>query len=197
MYEENISTLSLSLSSSHSITGDDIKLSERLYIPQRKLRGFERGKIGPKDGNDFIGGNYYAILNMTSTLPQLFPNAQNVDFLTFLDVANLWGVDDETLDDGSEIRSSIGLGVEWFTPVGPLSFSLASPITKAQQIKQKHLDLTLVQLFNEITKIYFCVFLYFFNINTAYSNTSTVFIDIDFILNNSILGKQILLDLEN
>ena len=135
LYEENISTLSLSLSSSHSITGDDIKLSERLYIPQRKLRGFERGKLGPKDGNDFIGGNYYAILNITSTLPQLFPSAQNVDFLTFLDVANLWGVDDETLDDGSELRSSIGLGVEWFTPVGPLSFSLASPITKSSTDK--------------------------------------------------------------
>ena len=40
-------------------------------------------------------------------------------------------------------------------------------------------------------------FLYFFfNISSASSNTSTVFIDIDFILNNSILGKQILLDLE-
>ena len=37
---------------------------------------------------------------------------------------------------------------------------------------------------------------FFFNINVASSNTSTVFIDIDFILNNSILGKQILLDLE-
>ncbi len=135
LYEENISTLSLSLSSSHSITGDDIKLSERLYIPQRKLRGFERGKIGPKDGNDFVGGNYYAILNMTSTLPQVFPDAQNVDFVTFLDVANLWGVDDETLDDGSEIRSSIGLGVEWFTPVGPLSFSLATPISKSSTDK--------------------------------------------------------------
>ena len=72
---------------------------------------------------------------MTSTLPQVFPNAQNVDFLTFLDVANLWGVDDETLDDGSELRSSIGLGVEWFTPVGPLSFSLASPITKGSTDK--------------------------------------------------------------
>ena len=135
LYEENISSLSLSLSSSHSITGDDIKLSERLYIPSRKLRGFERGKVGPKDGNDFIGGNYYAILNITSTLPQIFPNAQNVDFLTFIDVANLWGVDDETLDDGSELRSTVGLGVEWFTPVGPLSFSLSAPISKSSTDK--------------------------------------------------------------
>ena len=135
LYEENISSLALTLGSSHSITGDDIKLSERLYVPQRKLRGFERGKVGPKDGNDYIGGNYYAILNFTSTLPQVFPNAQNVDFVTFLDLANLWGVDDKTLDDGSELRSSIGIGVEWFTPVGPLSFSLAAPISKSSTDK--------------------------------------------------------------
>ena len=135
LYEENISSIALTLGSSHSITGDDIKLSERLYVPQRKLRGFERGKVGPKDGNDYIGGNYYAILNFTSTLPQVFPNAQNVDFVTFLDLANLWGVDDKTLDDGSELRSSIGVGVEWFTPVGPLSFSLAAPIAKSSTDK--------------------------------------------------------------
>ena len=135
LYEENISSVALTLGSSHSITGDDIKLSERLYVPQRKLRGFERGKVGPKDGNDYIGGNYYAILNFTSTLPQVFPNAQNVDFVTFLDLANLWGVDDKTLDDGSELRSSIGIGVEWFTPVGPLSFSLAAPISKSSSDK--------------------------------------------------------------
>ena len=135
LYEENITSVALTLGSSHSITGDDIKLSERLYVPQRKLRGFERGKVGPKDGNDYIGGNYYAILNFTSTLPQVFPNAQNIDFVTFLDLANLWGVDDKTLDDGSELRSSIGIGVEWFTPVGPLSFSLAAPISKSSTDK--------------------------------------------------------------
>ena len=135
LYEENITSVALTLGSSHSITGDDIKLSERLYVPQRKLRGFERGKVGPKDGNDYIGGNYYAILNFTSTLPQLFPNAQNVDFVTFLDLANLWGVDDKTLDDGSKLRSSIGIGVEWFTPVGPLSFSFAAPLSKSSTDK--------------------------------------------------------------
>ncbi len=47
------------------------------------------------------------------------------------------------------------------------------------------------------TKVIFFFILYFFlNINIAKSNTSTVFIDIDFILNNSLLGKQILLDLD-
>ena len=58
LYENNISTFSFSFKSANSLTGDDVKLSERLYISGRKLRGFESGKIGPKDGSDFIGGNY-------------------------------------------------------------------------------------------------------------------------------------------
>ncbi len=130
LYEDNISSISLSLSSANSITDDDVKLSERLYIPGKKLRGFVRGRVGPKDGADFIGGNYYAVMNISSTLPQILPNFQNIDFATFIDIANLWGVDDKSLDDSSKLRSSIGIGVDWFTVVGPLSFSLAHPITK-------------------------------------------------------------------
>ena len=135
LYENNISSISVSLSSANSITGDDVKVSERLYIPSKKLRGFVRGSVGPKDGSDYVGGNYYAIINLSSTLPQVLPNSQNIDFGTFLDVANLWGVDDKSLDESSEIRSSIGIGVDWFTPVGPLSFSFAQPITKGTSDK--------------------------------------------------------------
>ncbi len=135
LYENNISTVSLSLSSANSLTGDDVKLSERLYIPSKKLRGFVRGKVGPKDGSDYVGGNYYAIINLSSSLPQVLPNFQNIDIGTFLDVANLWGVDDKSLDETNEIRSSVGIGVDWFTPVGPLSFSFAQPITKGSSDK--------------------------------------------------------------
>ena len=46
-------------------------------------------------------------------------------------MANLWGVDNESLNDGNEIRSAVGLGIDWFTPVGPLTFSLAAPLTKS------------------------------------------------------------------
>ena len=60
------------LKSANSLTGDDVKLSERLFIPSSKLRGFERGKVGPKDGNDFIGGNYACCNKFSSTLPQIF-----------------------------------------------------------------------------------------------------------------------------
>jgi outer membrane protein insertion porin family len=130
-YENNITSLSISLSSANSISNKDIKLSERLFIPSRKLRGFESGKVGPKDGNDFIGGNYLAAFNAQTNVPKIFENAQNLDAVIFFDAASLWGVDyDSSLDDGSKLRSSIGIGIDWFTVVGPLNFTLSEIITK-------------------------------------------------------------------
>jgi len=132
LYENNISSFSLFLKSAISLTGDDIKLSERLSIPSNKLRGFERGKIGPKDGADYIGGNYVTAINFQSTLPILFDNYENFDAVIFLDAANVWGVDyNSSLDDGSELRSSIGIGIDWLTVVGPLNFSLTEVISKS------------------------------------------------------------------
>ena len=52
-------------------------------MPSRKLRGFEPGKIGPKDGSDFIGGNYATSLNISTTLPELLKDLENVDFKFF------------------------------------------------------------------------------------------------------------------
>ena len=131
LFEDNITSTSLMFKASNSLTNDNIKLSERLFIPSRRLRGFENGKIGPKDGEDFIGGNFMSSINFNSTIPQLFPNAQNFDFVFFIDVANVWGVDyDSSLDENNDIRSSIGIGVDWLTVVGPMNFSLAQPISK-------------------------------------------------------------------
>ena len=48
---------------------DNVRVSKRVYVPSRRLRGFESGKIGPKDGNQFIGGNYACLL-YTSPSPR-------------------------------------------------------------------------------------------------------------------------------
>ena len=131
LYNQNISSISFMLKSANSLTNDNVKLSERINIPSKKLRGFEAGRVGPKDGDDFIGGNFAAAINFSSTLPQFFEESQNIDFLFFFDVANIWGVDyDSALDDDGSIRSSTGFALDWFTPIGPLNFSLALPITK-------------------------------------------------------------------
>ena len=129
-YENNVSSFAFSFKGASSLSGDDIKLSERLYIPGKKLRGFESGKIGPKDGSDYIGGNYVSTINATTNVPSILENVQNVDIVMFLDAANIWGVDYDSSLDKSGIRSSVGVALDWLTPVGPLTFSLATPITK-------------------------------------------------------------------
>ena len=120
------------IASANSLTSDDARITKRIFIPSRKLRGFEPGKIGPKDGNDFIGGNYGTSLNIASTLPGLFTEVQDLDFSFFFDAANVWGVDySSAIDNSSKIRSSTGIALDWFTPIGPLSISYSLPLTKS------------------------------------------------------------------
>ena len=130
LFQDNISSISFYLETANSLNNKDIKLSERVKIPSRRLRGFESGRVGPKDGKDFIGGNYAYSVNFSSSIPQFFQESQNVNFLFFTDIADIWGVDYDSSLDSNKIRSSAGLGLDWYSPIGPMNFSLAHPITK-------------------------------------------------------------------
>ena len=107
-------------------------MSKRKYLSEKRLRGFERGKVGPVDGKDHVGGNYAAALNLEASLPNLIPENYNADAILFLDFANIWGVDySDSIDESSKLRSSAGLNINWLSPVGPIAFSFAQNITKA------------------------------------------------------------------
>ena len=122
----------LYLSAVNGIGSDDVRISKRKFIPGKRLRGFERGKVGPVDGNDHIGGNYAAAVNFEANLPNFFPESTNTEAQLFLDMGNVWGVDyDASIDDSSKLRSSTGAAISWISPVGPVSFVFARNITKA------------------------------------------------------------------
>ena len=129
-FENNFSSISFYFQTANSLNNKDIKLSERINIPSSRLRGFERGRVGPKDGDDFIGGNYAYSINFASNVPFLFEESQKLDFLIFADAADIWGVDYDSSIKGNGIRSSIGVALDWMSPLGPMNFSLAYPITK-------------------------------------------------------------------
>ena len=134
--ENAIFSLKFLAQSVTSLGGDDVRISKRLYLPSKRLRGFESGRVGPKDGSDFVGGNYATALNFATTLPGLLPDLENIDFSFFVDAGNVWGIDySDTLSDGNKIRSSTGLAIDWLTPIGPLSFSFAQALTKADSDK--------------------------------------------------------------
>ena len=132
---EMVGRASLYLQSINTVDGSDVRISKRATIPYGRLRGFEKGKVGPVDNTDYIGGNYVSTLNLSTNLPGILPTLENLDFNYFIDIANVWGVDYNSSLDNSKIRSSTGIGLNFLTPIGPLSFSLTQPITKASSDK--------------------------------------------------------------
>jgi len=112
-------------------SSEDVRISKRAQVPYKRLRGFQKGKVGPIENSDYIGGNYVSTLNLSTNLPTILSTVENIDFSYFIDIANVWGVDyDSSIDDANAIRSSTGIGLDLLTPIGPLSFSLTHPISK-------------------------------------------------------------------
>jgi outer membrane protein insertion porin family len=119
------------LSSINAFNNKDVKLSDRKFLSSRKLRGFENYGVGPKDGKDHIGGNYSAYSSIASTIPNPLPDKWNANSIIFFDAGNVWGVDYDSSKDSDKIRSSAGLGLDWISPLGPLSFVFAQTLSSA------------------------------------------------------------------
>ena len=132
---EMVGKASFYIKAMNTIDGSNVRISKRAPIPYNRLRGFEKGKVGPVDTNDYIGGNYVSTLNLSTNIPSLLPTLENFDFNYFIDFANAWGVDYDSSLDNSTIRSSTGIGLNVLTPIGPLSFSLTQPLAKASSDK--------------------------------------------------------------
>ena len=130
--EDIIGSAKFYVSGIHGLDDKDVRLSKRQNLSTSRLRGFESGKIGPKDGNDYVGGNYLASLSLETSFPNLLPESSKIDVGAFLDMGNVWHVDySDEIDDSNKIRSSVGINTSWISPVGPMSFIFAQNITKA------------------------------------------------------------------
>jgi len=127
--KDYILSLKSGLSSINAFDNKDVKLSDRKFLSNRNLRGFENYGVGPKDGNEHIGGNYSAYSSIASTIPNPLPDKWNANSIIFLDAGNVWGVDYDSSKDSDKIRSSAGLGLDWISPLGPLSFVFAQTLS--------------------------------------------------------------------
>ncbi|WP_374413208.1 outer membrane protein assembly factor BamA [Hydrogenophaga sp.] len=101
------------------------------------VRGFEQGTLGPTSpvtgsttGETVnIGGNRNIVLNAEFIAP--FPGAGNdrtLRWFAFVDAGNTYGENESV--DFSKMRSSVGIGLSWISPVGPLRFAIANPVRK-------------------------------------------------------------------
>ncbi len=120
--------------------GEDITVSDRYFLGGRTLRGFESGGVGPRRkggaASGFaLGGNYLA----TATTEVIFPVGLSSEDLglqarLFAEFGTLTGIDTDLRSDQfydeSSIRGSLGFGISWTTPLGPLRLDFAWPVLK-------------------------------------------------------------------
>lgn len=94
------------------------------------VRGFDQNSLGPVDVTGaYIGGNRRINLNGELYLP--IPgtgNDRTLRWFTYLDAGNVWGENQSIAF--SSLRASVGVGVTWVSPVGPLKLSYGTPIRK-------------------------------------------------------------------
>ena len=127
-----------------SIFDEDVRITNRFYLPRKKLKGFKTRQVGPKDGKDYVGGNYATAVNLDTTLPMVFSTIESLDMRYFIDAANIWGVDySSTVDQSNTIRASTGVVIDWFTPIGPLNISFSQDLSKADDDKTEFFQFNL------------------------------------------------------
>ena len=126
-----------SLSSSGGIVqglGDDVKLLDRFFIGGNEVRGFATDGIGPRDADtdDALGGNYFYSGSVQLSFPLGLPEELDIRGRVFSDAGSSWKIDQSgpPVDDSSAPRVSVGTGLTWVSPFGPLGIDLGFAVLK-------------------------------------------------------------------
>ncbi len=131
--------LNLAASAGHIVgfAGEDVTLSERFFKGGSSFRGFSFAGIGPRDRrtDDALGGNVYYIGTAELRFPLGLPKELRIFGRTFLDVGTLTeiDIDDPQIADSGDLRASVGVGMSWLSPLGPLAIDLGFAIRKEDE----------------------------------------------------------------
>jgi outer membrane protein insertion porin family len=156
IYEESV-ILKLEANAGHieGFNGKDVPLQDRFFKGAETFRGFASSGVGPRQvsnggGTDAIGAESYAIATAELTFPVGLPEAWGIEGAAFTDFGTVFGTPESsiangtppcdtglggpdcTVFDSAQLRASVGAGLIWQSPFGPLRFEVAYPILKAK-----------------------------------------------------------------
>lgn len=131
----------------HMLNGDS-RVTDRYFL-NGKIRGFDGNGLGPRDpqrdGGEALGGNMFAVLRLEAEFPIGLPEEYGITGGVFADFGSVWGLDNTDggrVDDGFNLRSSVGVSFFWDTPLGPLRFNFSKALQKEDYDEERTFDLT-------------------------------------------------------
>jgi outer membrane protein insertion porin family len=141
----------------HQVEGNS-RVVDRFKTFTRQMRGFKGAGIGPRDrhstNKDPLGGQYFAVARLESDFPLMIPDEYKIRASIFLDAGSVWGLDDRggtsganqpggIVDDKFHLRSTVGAGILWGTPIGPLRFDFTKAIKKLSYDKPESFNFSI------------------------------------------------------
>jgi outer membrane protein insertion porin family len=106
------------------------------------FKGFDYKGIGPNDGSIYLGGNEYFTTTLGYGSSFIFDDKDNINVKFFLTAGSIWNSDYDTSSD-ADLRTSLGTSFDFITPIGPISFSYATPINKKDIDKSRPFNFTI------------------------------------------------------
>ncbi|PIR32151.1 MAG: outer membrane protein assembly factor BamA [Alphaproteobacteria bacterium CG11_big_fil_rev_8_21_14_0_20_44_7] len=114
--------------------GKDVPINHRFFLGGRNFRGFSTGGVGPRDSisDDSLGGNNYYTVSSELGFPLGISEEFGLSGAFFVDAGSLWGLDDDGPEvvDSSSLRMTVGMGLGWQSPFGPLRIDFGVPVLK-------------------------------------------------------------------
>ncbi|MDR9394522.1 MAG: outer membrane protein assembly factor BamA [Roseovarius sp.] len=114
---------------------------------RRIMRGFQPNGLGPTEGNEHLGGNYFAAMKFEAEFPLGLPEEYGISGGAFYDIGAIWDVDTTNAtgavaSTGFEDRHVIGFSIFWESPFGPLRMNFSAPLKSEPGDIEQNFDLT-------------------------------------------------------
>ena len=114
--------------------GEDVRLSDRFFIGGDDLRGFATHGVGPRDTDtkDALGGEWMYSGTAELAFPLGLPSEFAITGRIFSDVGSSGKISPSgtTVSDTASLRASVGTGISWISPFGPIGVDIGFPVLK-------------------------------------------------------------------
>ncbi len=122
----------------------DVDLFSRFFVGGDSFRGFKNGGIGTRDNTtgDALGANTFGVATSELTFPVGLPNEFGIKGRIFSQLGTAFGIDEDavpgnTIVDSSSLRATVGFGISWTSPFGPIRVDIGFPILKEEDDRKE------------------------------------------------------------
>jgi len=112
------------------------------------MRGFEPNGMGPIEGSEHLGGDYFAALKFEAEFPLGLPDEYGITGGAFYDIGSIWGIDNQGAatgplsSTGFEPRHVIGFSIFWTSPFGPIRMNFSNALKSEPGDEEQTFNLT-------------------------------------------------------